>query len=198
MNAVQIIGSISCKNWLEMRYHSCIHNTAPAKWLQMLEEVEQGGEMRTEWKKVGSDTERSLAQCVKGEWRFKGSGASGLELINLSLTLLSLRLLVYMLCGVVICCLRVFALQSVWRLSGYSSVVDQPVPHQKMPLKCPSQNLPITIELVKGHQQASVSLCFYALGYIHEPNGDTIHTLWIFMMATIDLNAFNKSLQKNI
>lgn len=74
MNAIQIIGSISYKNWPEMRYHSCIHNSAPAKWLQMLQEVEQGG-LRTEWKsgkwyrKENGLVHESLKVQVQANWR---------------------------------------------------------------------------------------------------------------------------------
>lgn len=106
-----------------------------------------------EWgqnEKVGSDTERRLARYVKWEWKFKGSGANGLEGINLSLALLTLGLLGHVLCEVVICCLRVFVLHSVWRLFGYSSVVEQTVAHQKMPLKCLSQDFPVRVEIGIG------------------------------------------------
>lgn len=167
-----------------MRYHSCIHNTTPAKWLQMLAEVELGGKWGQN-EKVGSDTERSLALCVKEEWKFKGPGAGRLEWINLSLTFLTLRLLVYMLCGMVIRCLKVFALQSVWRLHGYGSVVDQIAAHQKMPLKCPSHDLPISIERL--WVTFIFSLSSYALGHIHEPDWNTIHTIRIFLMAIVEL-----------
>lgn len=79
-NAIQIIGSISYNNWPEMRYHSCIHNTAPAKWLQMLQEVERG---------VGvvEDRMKKWEVIQKGEWlgtwKFTFSGASKLEGMNL-------------------------------------------------------------------------------------------------------------------
>lgn len=127
-NAVQIIGSISYKSWPEMRYHSCIHNTAPAKRLQMLQEVEQGGEMRTE-RKSGKWYRKETGSVCEGEWKFKGSGASRLEGINLSLALLTLRLLVHMLCWTVICCPRVLVLQSVWsHFVQFSSRADSGTP----------------------------------------------------------------------